>query len=179
MDVCFSKKEFTLYVIVLVCITSYFIYIYHQHALNNVESSYRNNVESVKDSISSLQSKLEQTTSRSSQDVLLNKIYNPLITPDRVYPGGRNVVTSFQMVGYAYNDANERFPLFGRPKYANKTDKWEYYLIDESRNKLKIVFKSKNDNELYDNDVIDIPTVGNGYNVKIYEYEELRYNEII
>ena len=111
---------------------------------------------------------------------LLNKIYDPLISPERMYPGGRlNTprVNSFQMIGYVYQESgNERYPLFGRYKFPGKTDKWEYYVIDETRNRLKIPFKSINDNELYDGDTISIPSVGSGYKVKMYEYDNFRYD---
>jgi hypothetical protein len=79
------------------------------------------------------------------------------------------------MIGYVFND-NDRFPLFARQKFPGRSEKWEYYVMDETRNRLKIPFKSKNDNELYDGDSIDIPTVGNNFSVKIYDYDSLRYN---
>lgn len=105
---------------------------------------------------------------------LLNRIYNPLLPPERLYVG-KNVVSNFQIIGYVFNDS-ERYPLFGRPKFPGRTEKWEYYIIDETRNKLKIPFKSTNDNELYDGDSVNIPTLDNNFTVKIYDYDSLRYN---
>ena len=56
--------------------------------------------------------------------------------------------SDFQQIGFIYNN-NERLPLYGRPKYPGRTEKYEYYIIDETRNRLKIPYRSKNDNELY------------------------------
>jgi hypothetical protein len=122
---------------------------------------------------------LSQTMSQlqsGSVKTLIDKIYNPLTPPDRRYVGlNTPVVDSFQMIGFVYKNT-ERFPLFGRYKYPGRSDKWEYYVMDESRNHLKIPFKSVNDNELYDADEIDVPTVGKGYQVKMYDLEQFRYN---
>lgn len=109
-------------------------------------------------------------------NVQLNRIYNPLIAPERSYSGGRfNIpaVDDYQQLGFVYNES-ERYPLFGRPKYPGRTDKYEYYIIDESRNRLKIPFKSSNDNEIYDEDSIKI--LNKQYKSKIYEYDNIRYN---
>jgi hypothetical protein len=112
------------------------------------------------------------------QNVLLNKISNPLTAPDRYYPGGdfnTQPIDNYQMIGYLYQD-NERYPLFGRYKYPGKSDKWEYYIIDESRNRIKIPFKTKNDNELYDGDTVNVPTLQDNLNAKIYDIQQIRYN---
>jgi hypothetical protein len=101
----------------------------------------------------------------------LDKIYNPLYPPENVY----NTGYSYQQLGFVFLD-NERYPLFGRNKYNSKSDKKEYYILDESRNHLKIPFKSPNDNELYDGDKIFINLLNKEFNVKIYDTEEIRYN---
>lgn len=113
-----------------------------------------------------------------NKNVALNRIYNPLAPPERTYPTGRlNIpgTQDFQQIGFIYN-GNERYPLYGRPKYPGKTDKYEYYIIDETRNRLKIPYKSKNDNELYDGDKIQVDVLNNVYDVKIYDYDQFRYN---
>lgn len=111
-------------------------------------------------------------------NIALNRLYNPLSPPERSYPSGRlNTpgTSDFQQIGIVYNNT-ERLPLFGRPKYPGRTEKYEYYIIDETRNRLKIPFKSKNDNELYDGDTIRVDILNNDYTVKIYEYDQFRYN---
>jgi hypothetical protein len=101
-----------------------------------------------------------------------NKMYNPLSPPEREYSQGND---NFQMVGYVFS-GETRYPLFGRHKYPGRSDKWEYYVMDESRNRLKIPFKTTNDNEVYDSDTLNIPTLGDGYSAKVYDYEQFRYN---
>lgn len=110
--------------------------------------------------------------------VALNRVYNPLMPPERTYPEGRlNTpgTSDFQQIGFIYNN-NERLPLYGRPKYRGKSDKYEYYLIDETRNRLKIPYKSKNDNEIYDGDNIHVDILNNDYNVKLYDYDQFKYD---
>lgn len=115
---------------------------------------------------------------KANVNIALNRLYNPLSPPERSYPSGRlNTpgTSDFQQIGIVYNN-NERLPLFGRPKYPGRSEKYEYYIIDETRNRLKIPFKSKNDNELYDGDTIRVDVLNNDYTVKIYEYDQFRYN---
>jgi hypothetical protein len=124
---------------------------------------------------------LSKARSELSKDIgnnsLLNKIYNPLVPPDRRYNGINGNINGYQMIGYVYRDnTNDRYPLFGRYKYPGRTEKWEYYAIDETRNKLKIPFNTVNDNEITDGDTVNITSLGNGFTAKIYEYENFKYN---
>ena len=79
------------------------------------------------------------------------------------------------MIGYLNNPSGQ-FPVFGRYKYAGKTDKMEYYTINDMRGRIKIPFKTKNYNELYDGDTVNIDELGGECNFKKYEDEGLRYN---
>jgi hypothetical protein len=116
----------------------------------------------------------------STQNRFLNKIYNPLSPPENIYPAGRlfshgyDGYMQFQMLGYL-NCPIGRYPVFGRYKYPGKTDKYEYYTIDDSRGRIKIPFKTKNYNELFDGDSINIDELGT-CTFKKYENEEFRYN---
>lgn len=107
--------------------------------------------------------------------VSINRIYNPLIAPERTYPNLSNTDQSYQQVGYITNTSSNtlRFPLFGRKKY-RRSDKWEYYIIDNSENKIKIPIQVRNENELFNGDsvVVDSDT----YQVAIYEIDNIRYN---
>jgi hypothetical protein len=122
-----------------------------------------------------------QISDTEMKNTLLNKIYNPLVPPERIYPGGRFNTpgfTDYQLIGFIYNNT-ERYPLYGRPKYRGKSSKYEYYIIDETRNKLKIPFKSKNDEELFTGDKVNIQGIGSDFIVTIYEYDNLRYDPTI
>lgn len=91
--------------------------------------------------------------------------------PVRDYSGSDD----YQQIGFIYNNIG-RFPLFGRRKYRGRSDKWEYYLIDDSRNYLRIEVKSTNFNELYNGDTITVPQLGaDTFNIEIYDYNGFRY----
>ena len=105
----------------------------------------------------------------------LNKIYDPVsgtspMNPQGSFsnPRGYNAYNNFQMLGYITGPGGQ-FPVMGRNKYSGKSDKIEYYCINEGRNKIKIPFKTKNDNELYDGDLVNIEELGGGFTFKKYE----------
>lgn len=134
-----------------------------------------------------LNSKSEvQNTSSSIQNKFLEKIYNPLAPPENIYPGGNFMsrgpaydgYQKFQMLGYLTGQKGQ-FPVFGRYKYPGKTDKLEYYTIDDSRGRIKIPFKTTNYNELYDGDSVNINEFGGSYIFKKYQNEELRYDPTV
>ena len=81
----------------------------------------------------------------------------------------------YQMLGYITGQQGQ-FPVFGRYKYPGKTDKLEYYTINDSRGRVKIPFKTINYNELYDGDSVNIDELGGSYIFKKYQDEGLRYN---
>jgi len=105
----------------------------------------------------------------------LEKIYNPLAPPENVYPS-RNYdgYKRYQEIGYITSDKGQ-FPVFARYKYAGKTDRYEYYTITDSRNRIKIPFNIKNFNEVYDGDQVTIPDLGT-FVFRKYPYEGLRYD---
>lgn len=191
-QICFTQKDFKIYVFLLFAILGYLIYVVlkKQEELTNVDLTAHLNNEELRSKVKILQEHLYNTqldeqkcqTELQVTKSLINQsmhkgtqIYNPLSPPNRIYVSPQNpILDDFQMIGYVYNNS-EKYPLFGRYKN-NRSDRWEYYIIDESRNRIKIPFKTKNDQELYDNDPIDIPTVGNGLKTKIYDYQEYRYN---
>jgi hypothetical protein len=92
------------------------------------------------------------------------------IPPNRLY----NSKNNFQQIGFIYNSTN-RYPLFSRNKYPNKSDKQEYYIIDDKQ--IKIPFSSKNDNELFNSDTVIIPELNNQeFKVQVYEIDTTKYD---
>jgi hypothetical protein len=81
-------------------------------------------------------------------------------------------VYNFYQVGFV-TDGTKYFPLFGRRLYKQRSDKWEYYIIEDSENRVKIPIDVKNDNELYDDDTVTVNNLQ--YTVKLYEYKNVRY----
>lgn len=197
-SICFRRGDFQLYSFLLAIVVFYLFYILYK-SVNIKDISKEQYIQKeykLLEMIDNLQKKLLQCSNvneKSQQrqslemtqvDTHLNRVYNPLYGPERTYPNGklqplrpivRNTSNDYQQIGFVFNN-DDRLPLFARPKYPGKTDKYEYYLIDQTRNRLKIPFKSKNDNELYDGDNIHIDVLNNDYTVKIYEYDNLKYD---
>lgn len=182
-NICFKRSEFTLYLVLIICILTYFLYItYYQYKEESESKQSEQNLNNINARINMLQSQIgSRNQITKNEDLLFNRIYNPVIPPERSYPGGRlglhspNQYNDYQQIGFVYND-QERYPLYGRPKYPRKLDKFEYYIIDETRNHLKIPYKSRGDNEIFDGEQIFIDVLNNTFTVKIYEYDNIRYN---
>lgn len=105
----------------------------------------------------------------------LDKIVNPLSGTSPDYPGGSfstppyDAFRQYQMLGYLSGPTGQ-FPVMGRYKYSGKTDKFEYYTINNDRGRIKINFKNKNDEELYDGDTVSVPQITNEA-LTFYKYE--------
>lgn len=115
----------------------------------------------------------ELVSCQSSKLAASKQMYNQtsMEAPERNYASN----SSYQMIGFLSNNT-DRFPLFGRTKYPRRSDKWEYYTMDETRNRIKIVIKTKGDNELNDGDTLLVPELNGQFTVKLYEYSNVRYN---
>ena len=203
-SVCFQKTDFYLYLFLLICIFAYFIYIITKHKENNIISGLTQNelvnkVNELQDNLYECKlhqiqqqqvqvQKLQQEQQIISQQQreptrnrFLEKIYNPLEPPENIYPSGTfysrgyNGYQDYQMLGYL-SGSGMQLPVFGRYKYPGKTDRFEYYTINDSRNKIKIPFKTVNYNEMYDGDKIDIPELGSDFSFHKYEDQGLRYD---
>lgn len=105
--------------------------------------------------------------------IFLEKIQNPLSGTSIVNPQGSfsnpgyDAYRQFQMIGYLTGSSG-RYPVMARYRSNNK-NKYEYYTIDDSRNRIKITFRTKNDEELYDNDNVNINELGGTLIFKKYE----------
>lgn len=109
--------------------------------------------------------------------VFLNKINNPIVSPENLYRDKYDAYQKYQQIGFLTNLKNGQFPIFARDKYPNRSDKQEYYTINEGRNHVKIPFKTKNNNELFDGDEIIVPELSNDtFIFKKYETESMRYD---
>ena len=113
-----------------------------------------------------------QQLKHNTQNRFLEKIRNPLVNPDTIYPGNYDSYNIFQQIGFVTGDAG-RFPIFGR-WHDTRGNKWEYYMIDDSRNHIKIPLKTKNFNELYDGD--SVSTEMGTLTFKKYDTEQYRYD---
>jgi hypothetical protein len=175
-SVCFHPMYIYIFV-VLFCVILYSFF----EQKRKLEMSYLKSLISIKGENQDLTNKLipqlqsiQKTLQEPSRQINIDG-------PTRLYPGGRldlPKTNDYQLIGFLYNDTN-RFPLYGRPKYRGKSDRYEYYIVDESRNKLQIPFKTRNDNELFDDDTITIPEIGMTLKVKLYEFQNIRYDPTV
>lgn len=198
-DICFNRSDLSLYMFLLLCLVIYLIYIAikKNETMTNINLNRGLTQKELENKINFLNDKLynckieKQECNRNLQELsnnssniqqkFLNKIYNPLAPPENVYGGGRlnqkgyNSYQQFQMIGYLSGNG-QQYPVFARDKYPGRSDKQEYYTINDSRNRVKIPFKTQNWNELFSGDTIDIPEIANNLVFTKYETNNLRYD---
>ncbi len=86
----------------------------------------------------------------------------------------RGIIPNYDQVGYLFNESsNERYPLYGRPKYIGSSQ-WEYYAKDNSENKIPLPIENNN-KELYDDDIVQIKGISGDLDVNLYNVEKYRY----
>lgn len=185
-QVCFSSNNFsfiTTFVCLLIGVLVYQIYNMSQQFLINFKKETN-----TPQPITIIQKTPVTPEKHDTQPVtkqILDNIYNPLVPPNRLYPGGRlnmsNRFDNYQMVGFLSSiiNPNIRYPLFGRYKYSGRSDRWEYYLLDESRNRIKIPIKIKNDEELYDGDKQFINELSDEFLVTLYKFNDFDYRDTL
>ena len=206
-QICMPRRHYKFYTYLMLFIVSAFIIImYHQSCelkkkkeqFTSFSSTAGMSDKSLKSRIKQLESDLHQSqlntercrtalagatannTNTNLHNRVLNKVYNPIAPPERIYPGGsfhnREPYYGYQMVGFLNSADGERLALYGRPKYRNRTDKMEYFAVDDTRNKLKIPFEVKGDDALDDGDTVDIDRLGGKeFTANVYEYEGFKY----
>jgi hypothetical protein len=195
-DICFKTSDLSLYIFLLLCVFIYLIYIAIKtnESMTNINLNKGLTHKDLENKITVLNDELYnckiekqncnrnlQQLSNNIQQKFLDKIYNPLAPPENVYSGGKlnqrgyDSYQQFQMIGYLSGNG-QQYPVFARDKYPGRTDKQEYYTINDSRNRVKIPFKTQNWNELYSGDTIDIPEIGNSLVFTKYETNTLRYD---
>lgn len=132
------------------------------------------------------------------------RIINPLLPPERSYESTYGVPINvptrgpeggYQQIGYLYkddiSDDNKKIgnnsesvilPLYGSPTFSG-SNKWRYYISSDKYHSIKMPITHKNkecDNEhgceeLYDNDVVSVPSYNGEFKTKIYEFDKPRY----
>lgn len=197
-EICFDKGTFNMYLFLLFCIILFLFYTSREHfttidlnsnltkdqlliKITELQEQLFNCKLSNQQCQSDLQIKSQQTNSGDINDKLLEKVYNPLVRPDTVYPGktlksqGYNANNINQQLGYISNNTG-RYPVFGRYKFPGRNDRWEYYTIDDSRGRIKIALKTKNYEELYDGDQVTISDLGGNFTFTKYDQEDIKYD---
>jgi hypothetical protein len=201
-EICFAPTTLYTYIFLLVVIVviSVYVYISNEGYQNLSKQELQDKVKELQDELYKLslaekkcQGALQATQQllssdgqntkliNSTQNKFLDKIYNPLTPPENVYKNGSftspgyDSYTQYQMTGYITGNG-QQYPVFARDKYSGRSDKQEYYTMNEGRNRIKIPFKTKNFEELYSGDRVNIPELGGEFTFNKYENEGNRYS---
>jgi hypothetical protein len=132
------------------------------------------------------------------------RIVNPLLPPERSYEATygvpiniptRGAEGGYQQIGFLHKEERDdetkqlgnnsepvMLPLFGRPTY-NGSSKWMYYIANDKYHSIKMPIEHKNRkcddehgcDELYDDDIVNVPSYNAKFKVNIYEYDKPRY----
>lgn len=171
-QICFESHLFTMYVIVLALLFGGIFVFFH---MNNTRPQRECPTPSVvvcppqvaRECPVCIQDKSELNQCRTQ---LASQTRNSSTAPGRDYNSD-----SYQQVGILYNQST-RIPLYGKKKYPGRSDKWEYYAVDDSRNSLRLEVKSQNFNEFSTGDTVTIPALGaDALAVEMYEYNKIVY----
>lgn len=111
----------------------------------------------------------------SLQDTFIKNIYNPLISPEAMYHGNYDSYIQNQMIGFL-NGPEGQFPLFSRQHTPGRSDRMEYYTINNERSRVKIPIITQNYSEIYDSDIVEVPELGGPFTFVKYVNMENRYN---
>jgi predicted PurR-regulated permease PerM len=177
-----SDPKILLYLLCVILI----VYIFTSHEkfgvinLNShlTKTDLQNKIEDLQTKLynSSLDTQKITTALINCQQQQKQSVSTPTNLPFRQYTNMRSeAFDTFKQLGFLFND-NDRFPLYGRQMYPGRSDRFEYFIIDESRNKLRIPFKSKNNEELLSGNTIYIQVLNDTFNIEIYDYDNFRYN---
>ncbi|HEY9703599.1 MAG TPA: hypothetical protein V6C58_14215 [Allocoleopsis sp.] len=159
--ICVSQTIFFLFIFILIIsMLGIIVYIAYMDSVKPNTSNVDNNI------ITKLTETLGKAINTSRD--LDTKYLQPerKYIPPNIYSYGIS-----QQVGFIYN-SNSRFPL-----YEERDDKnYNYYIIDETRNSIKIPFDTPRSEQVTDGQVINIPILGGDFTVKLYEYQQYKYN---
>ena len=89
----------------------------------------------------------------------------------------RGILPEYQQIGYIHDSTNsnvdsQRLPIMSRPKWYGSTE-YESYVVDGSRNSIKIPLTNKK--EISTDDVISADSLSGNYTAQIYDLDEPRF----
>jgi len=122
------------------------------------------------------------------KSIFERRLHDKLEAPEKTYMNTPNIQTpinirtrgerpQYQSVGFLFDATNsnietQRLQLFGRPEYYGSTQ-YEYYIIDNSRNNIKIPLN--NQKEIFSKDSIIVPSITGSYVATVYDNDESKY----
>ena len=127
--------------------------------------------------INPLEPPIRSPSNSSSYSINLNEFGLPINIPSR----GWN--PDYQQIGILVHKKNGKIlPLFGRQVY-NGSSKWTYYTLSDQYNSVKLPISYKNKDcqdefgcdEIFDGDMVKIPTLNKNFKVNLYKFDKPRY----
>ena len=183
-NICLPKTNFFILFLLFMFLVFYLYYILFQDGASK-QDAYRELMKEIAelqkqkvenqsafDKLNSFSIKLQETKQQpfTSPDFITGN------GPSRQYIHNYNDNQSWQSIGYLYDTENTRYPLYSRNLYPGNNNRKEYYIIDDSRNRIEIPFSTPNNKELYDGDAVVVPTVTGTLTAKIYDIQQYKYN---
>lgn len=159
-EYCMDTTLFMILLLILLSLNGYFIYRHITSYIAPVEKKLYKEIS------------LERPIN--TRKLFLDKIYDPLAPPENLYNSDYDSYNNFQMLGYISGNGNV-YPIIGRQRYRNRTDKMEYHTIDSSRNQIKIPIATHNYDEVYTGDTMTVPELGGEFIFTKYENMNNRY----
>ena len=88
----------------------------------------------------------------------------------------QDAIGAYRQLGFVHGDDKQSLPIYGRKTYQG-SDTWEYYVMDDSRNHLKIPLERPNGvrSEIFDGDNLSITGEEGEYTVSLYPRQKIRY----
>jgi hypothetical protein len=187
-NICFDKSLFYTYLFLLGFFVCFTLYVYLHPTVNEIPDSdlkqeLMNEIQKVRveNSVQQINPRFVGPDRRQIDSRFLDKVFNPLYPPENVIPQGGfynkgyNANQQYQQLGFITNDQGQ-FPVYGRYKDPGRSDRYEYYTINEGRNSIKIPFSVKGNAELYSDDPVKVPELpGQDFTFRKYENEGMRY----
>lgn len=138
----------------------------------------KNNIEKIT-SVPSLKDQLKKRDRDVVDDTLVapeKRVESHQYTDLKLYERTRGVPDEYHLFGIFYNESvNKTYQLFGRRTYPG-SPLFEYYYRGKDSGGLDFKFPLATNKEIYDGDVIILPTDNLEFKVKIYPNDLPRYN---
>lgn len=181
LKICFNKTSIYIYTFIIAILLCYFIYViyftnFKNYDIEDIKRTQQNLAQEIQ------KIRVEPASYNEVDSRFIQKRFNPLYSPENIMPQGGfynkgyDANREFQQLGFITNEQGQ-FPVYGRYKDFGRSDRYEYYTINEGRNSIKIPFSVKNNEELYSDDQVKVPELSSGdFTFKKYEIENNRYH---
>ena len=197
-NICLPKTHLTIVLLVFISLAAWYIYRDKKKHLDEPGYKYNDMVlDSLRKTITELKDKVNIDTERRQflnqrdRQVLNDNLTPPeRRLPEHNYPYNyvksqiniptRGLPDNYHLIGVVLrNNTESAFNLFGRQTYPG-SNQWEYYVQGSmSDTSVKIPINIRGDREIEDGQTISVPGTDpskGDYTVKLYNYDQPRYN---